>query len=178
MTKGLAIAAFCLCLVLSTDTFSQTTNATLGGTVTDSSGAFVPGVELTAKNTQTGIVTTTLTNESGSYQFPNLQTGTYSITAKLSGFQTQTYNDVVFVVAQQVLLHFSRPVGTVTTAVDVSVAVDTLLAPSSASVGTVLPDYKIRDLPLASRDVLDLVTISPGVEGDNFAGHRVNQVAT
>src|SRR5262245_28990789 len=178
MTKGLAIAAFCLCLVLSTDTFSQTTNATLGGTVADSTGAFVPGVELTARNTQTGIVTTTLSNESGSYQFPNLQTGTYTITAKLSGFQIQTYNDVVLGVAQQVRLNFTLQVGSVTTAVELRVAVDTLLASSSASIGTVLPDYKIRDLPLSSRDVLDLVTISPGVEGDNFAGHRVNQVAT
>ncbi len=153
-------------------------NATLGGTVSDSSGALIPGVTITAANTQTGVVATVLTNETGTYQFPNLQNGVYKVSAELAGFQTQTYNDVILGVAQQVRLNFNLQVGGAATTVDVSVAADTLIATSSSSVGTVLPDYKVRDLPLSSRDVLDLVTLAPGVEGDNFAGHRANQVST
>jgi hypothetical protein len=167
-----------LCFVLSASAFAQTTNATLGGTVSDASGALIPGVTVTATNTQTGIVSSTITNETGAYQFPSLQTGLYRVSAELPGFQTQNYNDVVLGVAQQVRLNFNLQVGAAATTVDVNVAADTLLATSSSSVGTVLPEYKVRDLPLGSRDVLDLISLAPGVEGDNFAGHRVNQVAT
>src|SRR3990172_758972 len=174
----LITTAVLLCLVVSATALAQTTNAILGGTVADASGALIPGVMVTATNTQTGIVSTTLTNETGAYQFPSLQTGIYKVSAELPGFQTQTYNEVALGVSQQVRLNFNLQVGGAATTVDVNVAADTLLATSSSSVGTVLPDYKIRDLPLSSRDVLDLIALAPGVEGDNFAGHRVNQVGT
>src|SRR2546423_10740540 len=88
-------AVLLACLVFSTNTFAQTTNATLGGTVSDASGALIPGVEVTAKNTGTGIVNTTLTNESGAYQFASLQTGTYEVSATLPGFQTSSVKDVM-----------------------------------------------------------------------------------
>src|SRR5215813_3356514 len=66
-------------------------NATLYGTVSDSSGALIPGVEVTAKNTGTGVTSTTITNESGTYRFPSLQPGAFEVTAMLTGFQTQTF---------------------------------------------------------------------------------------
>src|SRR5262245_58128584 len=55
--------------------FTQTANATLGGTIADTTGALIPGVMVTATNTETGIVNTTLTNEAGVYQFASLQPG-------------------------------------------------------------------------------------------------------
>src|SRR2546430_2752734 len=100
-----------LCFALSTLTFSQTSNATLGGTVSDASGALIPGVSVTATNTGTGIVTTVLTNEAGAYQFASLQTGSYKVMAGLSGFQVQTYNNVTLGVSQQVRLNFTLQVG-------------------------------------------------------------------
>ena len=54
----------------------QSTNATVGGTVQDATGAFIPGVMITATNTGTGIVTTVISNEAGAYQFASLQPGT------------------------------------------------------------------------------------------------------
>src|SRR5687768_16168320 len=173
-----AIAATILVCLLLTNTFAQTSNATLGGTVADSSAALIPGVTITATNIGTGVVTTVLSNESGSYQFPNLQTGTYKVSAVLPGFRTHTYPEVELGIAQQVRLNFTLQVGALTSQVDVSVGIDTLLTTSSSSVGTVLPDSKIRDLPLNSRDVLDLVGLAAGVEGNNFAGHRINEVET
>src|SRR5215813_6522725 len=171
--------AFVFLLFLGSFTYNfGQANASLGGTVSDASGALIPGVTLTAKNTQTGVTTSGVTNESGSYQFPNLQTGNYTVSAELPGFRTQTYNDVVLGIAQQVRLNFSLQVGGLTNQIDVSVAVDTTLATSSSSVGTVLPEYTVRDLPLNSRNVLDLVSTSAGVQDSNFAGHRINQVAT
>ena len=83
-----------LCVVFSTHALSQSSNATVGGTVSDATGALIPGVSVTATNTGTGIVVTVITNEAGAYNFPSLQTGTYRVSAELPGFQTQTYNEV------------------------------------------------------------------------------------
>src|SRR5215831_1771352 len=157
---------------------AQTTNATLGGTVSDASRALIPGVTVTATNTQTGIVSTTITNETGAYNFPSLQSGLYRVSAELAGFQTQTYNDVSLGVSQQVRLNFTLQVGTQAQSVEVSVAADTLIATTSASVGAVLPEYKVRDLPLATRNVLDLVGTTAGTQGSNFAGGRLTQLNT
>src|SRR5205814_2975848 len=69
MKKLLMTAGMFLCLVLAGHTFAQTSNATLGGTVSDATGALIPGVTITATNTATGSVNTALTNEAGAYQF-------------------------------------------------------------------------------------------------------------
>ena len=59
-------------------------NATVGGTVSDSSGALIPGVEITARNVNTGIVATRISNEAGNYEFPSLQPGVYTVSASLA----------------------------------------------------------------------------------------------
>ena len=78
-----------LCLGFSSTAFGQI-NASVGGRVSDASGALIPGVEITAKNIDTGILTTGISNETGSYQFPSLQPGRYLVSASLTGFQTST----------------------------------------------------------------------------------------
>src|SRR5216117_1271213 len=138
----LAAVIMLLCLVPSTHVFAQTSNATLGGTVSDASGALIPGVTVTATNTGTGIVTTVLSNESGAYQFASLQTGIYKVSADLTGFQTQSYNSVNLGVSQQVRLNFALQVGGVAQSVEVSVAADTLIATTSSSVGPCSPNIK------------------------------------
>src|SRR5262245_19867177 len=175
--KTAATAAFLLLFVFIAS-FAHTTNATLGGTVSDPSRALIPGVTITATNTQTGIVTTVVTNETGAYQFASLQTGIYKVTAELPGSQTQAYNDVTLGVGQQVRLNFTLQVGTQAQSVEVNVAADTLIATTSSSVGTVLPEYKVRDLPLATRNILDLVNTTAGVQGSNFAGSRLTALNT
>src|SRR5256885_11413718 len=176
--KSFVARALLFFSVLLTTAVAQTTNATLGGTVSDTTRALIPGVTVTATNTQTGIVSTVVTNETGAYNFPSLQTGTYKVTAELPGFQTQAYNDVTLGVSQQVRLNFTLQVGTQAQTVEVNVAADTLIATTSSSVGTVLPEYKVRDLPLASRNVLDLVGTTAGTQGSNFAGGRLTQLNT
>src|SRR5437867_8652841 len=190
MTKPIIATALALCFLLSTHSFSQTSNATLGGIVSDTTNALIPGVTITASNTQTGIVTTVITNEAGAYQFASLQTGTYKVSAELPGFQTQTYSDVVLGISQQVRLNFTLPVGSLAQSVEVTVAADTVLATTSASVGTVIPIYKVRDLPLGGRNVMDLVLKQSGTgpivataragETDQgyFAGGRLSAVNT
>src|SRR5262245_38863866 len=171
--KKFILAVLLVFLLVSTSAFSQTTNATLGGTVSDSTGALIPGVTVTATNTQTGIVTSVVTNETGAYQFASLQTGAYKVTSELPGFQTQTFTNVALGVGQQVRLNFTLQVATQAQNVEVNIAADTLIATTSSSVGAVLPEYKVRDLPLGTRNILDLVNTTPGVQGSNFAGTRL-----
>src|SRR5947207_12700631 len=73
--------------VLAPNTFAQTGNASLGGIVQDSSSALIPGVTITAKNVDTAVTVTQITNESGIYSFPVLQPGTYEVSAELPGFK-------------------------------------------------------------------------------------------
>src|SRR2546425_13082607 len=159
MRKALVVATLILSLLVCGPVFAQV-NAVLSGTVSDASGALIPGVEVTAKNINTGITDTRLSNESGNFVFPSLQPGTYTLSAALSGFQTATYNNVVLGQGQQVRLNFSLQVAAAAQSVEVTIAADTLIATTSSSVGNVLT---IKDLPLASRNVLDLVQTTPGV---------------
>src|SRR5256712_6915048 len=157
----LALSIAVLCVVPSL-TYAQV-NAVLSGTASDASGALIPGVEVTAKNINTGITDTRLTNEAGNFVFPSLQPGTYTLSAALSGFQTATYNNVVLGQGQQVRLNFTLQVAAAQQNVEVTIAADTLLATTSSSVGNVLPDSAVTNLPLQSRNVLDLVAATPAV---------------
>jgi Carboxypeptidase regulatory-like domain/TonB-dependent Receptor Plug Domain len=175
--------AFAACLMFAVAALGQVgINATLGGTVSDPTGALIPGVEVTAKNVNTGVVSTAVTNESGAYRFPSLQPGSYEVNAALPGFQPQAFR-LTLGTAQQINQNFTLQVGTVAQAVEVTAAADELLTAVTASVGTVLPSNQMKELPLVSRNVMDLVTTTmPGVTGtgnadSTFAGITANASA-
>src|SRR5437899_2559427 len=109
MRKALVVATLILSLLVCGPAFAQV-NAVLSGTVSDASGALIPGVEVTAKNINTGIADTRLTNESGAFVFPSLQPGSYTLSAALPGFQNAAYNNVVLGQGQQVRLNFTLQV--------------------------------------------------------------------
>src|SRR5262245_18187845 len=113
MVKRMLTAAVLLFCVLPAHMLAQTSNATLGGTVSDTTNALIPGVTVTATNTETGIVSTFVTNETGAYQFASLQPGTYRVAAELPGFQTRVINDVRLALSQQARLNIVLQVGTV-----------------------------------------------------------------
>src|SRR5436190_11225108 len=120
MRKFLVVgAAVLLCLGLATEVFAQ--NASVTGSVSDSAGALIPGVEVTATNVNTGIVATMISNETGAYNFASLQPGTYKLSASLPGFQTMTFNDIRLSQDQQVRFNFELKVGQISTVVDVTV---------------------------------------------------------
>ena len=152
-----------VCLTASIPLLSQSVNASLGGSVSDASGGLMPGVTIKATNGDTGVVSVGLTNESGVYNFPSLQPGkSYTVSAELPGFQTKAYKDLELGVAQQVRQNFTLQVAAVSSAVDVQIASDSALTASGASVGAVLPDYKVQSLPLVGNNVLDLINIMIG----------------
>src|SRR5688572_9209429 len=176
--KGFEVGVWCLVFAFSA--WAQVgINASLSGTVSDSTGALIPGVEVVARQTDTGVVSTALTNESGTFRFPSLQPGPYDVSAALSGFQTQVFR-LTLGTTQQIRQNFTLQVGTVAQAVEVTTAADQLLTAASASVGNVLPSSQVVDLPLVGRNVMDLVTTTiPGVRGTGsasttFAGVQAN----
>ena len=152
------------CLVATA--FGQANNATLTGTVADSTGAVLPGVAITAANTATGVVTTSLTNEAGAYTIPSLLPGTYTVSAELPGFQKQNYDKVELGNAVSVRLNFSLQVASQAQSVEVTIAADTLLATSSPTIGQVLTEKKVSDIPVVGNNVLDMLTVLGGL--DNF----------
>src|SRR6185295_14753205 len=169
MKAFFARATIILCFLFGTCAFSQVINATLSGTVSDPSGALIPGVEVTAKHTETAVVSMTVTNEAGTYRFGSLQPGPYQVSAALPSFQAQTFQ-LTLGTAQQIRQNFTLQVGGVTQAVEVSVAPDQLLTAQAASVGSALTQRQVVDLPLVGRNVTDLATILPGVRGNGGAG--------
>src|SRR4030095_3750245 len=138
--------------------------AVVTGTVADSSGAVIPGVTVKATATQTGVVTTTISNESGSYNFANLLPGKYTLSASLPGFQTKNITGLELSQNTSYRYNIAMTVATVNTQVEVSVSGDTILATSGASVGQVLSQQKVQDLPIIGNNVLDLITVMAGVE--------------
>src|SRR5947199_10011457 len=147
---------------------SAQVSASIGGTVSDPSGASIPGVEVTATNVNTGITTTQLTNEAGAYQIPSLQPGTYRLRASLAGFQTAARENIQLSQGQQVRFNFTMQGGTVATAGEVLADSATALATTTAPVGDVLPDTEVRSLPLATRNVIDLAFVTARTVGESF----------
>jgi hypothetical protein len=144
--------------------YSQS-NATLSGTVTDSANALMPGVTITATNTGTGVVSTAVTNETGTYNIQSLLPGTYTVSADLPGFQMRTFTDVRLG-NTQVRLNFTLQVASVSTAIEVTASADRLLLESTSSVGAVLPEQTVRALPVVGtmgNDVLDLTRTMAGI---------------
>ena len=180
----LIAATTLLCFALTTIAIAQV-NSAIGGTVQDSSQALIPGVSIKATNTQTGVVATTISNESGAYNFAALIPGTYSVTASLPGFRSKTFSDVQLSAAAPLRLNFTLEVGAVSTQVDVTVAPDTLLTQTGASIGEVLTESRVQNLPVVGNNVLDLVRILPGFREstageafDTFAGAAANTLNT
>jgi len=170
-------AAVWVCLVLSAPLFSQSSNATISGTVGDATGALIPGVTITATNNATGVVTTVISNEAGAYTLPSLLPGRYKVSGSLPGFRTQTYEDVTLGNAAQIRLNFALEVATVAQSVEVTISAQNLLVTSSSSVGEVLPQQSIQDLPLVSNNILDLVGVMAGVQMTNspvFGAEQTN----
>jgi hypothetical protein len=149
------------CLLMAGVAYSQ--NAQLGGIVTDPTGALLPGVTISVTNTETGVVTTTLTNESGAYTFPSLQPGSaYKASASLPGFQTMTVTDIALG-PTSVRQNFQLQLSSAQTLVEVSADRLIELTTSTASVGDVLPQYRINNLPIVGNNVLSFLNTLPGL---------------
>src|SRR3989442_1010939 len=145
---------------------AQVTGATLSGTVTDTSGAVIPGVMVSVKNRGTGVVRNVKTDEAGFYSAPNLLAGSYDVTSSAAGFSTVTQSNITLTVGAQQQLNISMKVGKTVQVVEVTAAAPLVQVTSSAISG-VVESTTVRELPLNGRDWASLATLAPGVTGLN-----------
>ena len=150
---------------------AQGAGATMSGTVSDPSGAFIPGAALSIKNVATGIDRQIITDASGVYNAPNLQPGTYEVTVSAAGFATTVRGGVTLNVGAQQLLNFSLKVGEASQKVEVTGdALPVELA--SSEISGVVTQKAVQDLPLNGRDWTTLATLQPGV--DSLSSNQAN----
>jgi hypothetical protein len=143
------------------------TNASLNGTVTDASGAVVQGAKVSVISRETGLRRETATNESGLYEFPLLQPGTYSLTAQKEGFKQTTEDGLRLEVNQIARINLTMQLGAVSESVEVQ-ATAPLLESSSSAVGQVVEAKAVSDLPLNGRNFAQLAILSPGAIGVGY----------
>ncbi|MBV8819081.1 MAG: TonB-dependent receptor, partial [Acidobacteriaceae bacterium] len=136
-------------------------SAQISGRVMDNSGAVVPEVKIKITNAATGVARETASNESGDYIIPQLQPGTYNISAEKQGFRTTTESGVRLDVDQRASLNLVLQVGQLTEEVSV-VASAPLLDTVEPSIGQVINNKQIVDLPLNGRDYIQLALLSSG----------------
>jgi hypothetical protein len=149
-------------VVLSLAAFMPAFGQTFGeitGEVRDASGALVPGVAVTATNAATNAQRATASNDAGIYSFPSLAPGSYNVRAEKSGFKVYTAK-VEVQVQQTVRLDLEMAVGSVSETVEVSGSVQ-LLTTENATLGHVVENKRIVELPLNGRNYLQLVSLAP-----------------
>jgi hypothetical protein len=163
----------CLSLLIPIAAFSQTANGTITGTVTDASGAVIPGVTLEVKNTDTGVVFQTISTETGTYFAPNLPVGPYSITASLPGFKTLNRTGMTLSAAQTLRVDLPLEVGTAGDNITIS-AEATLLKTETGDIAHNITLEQLTDLPILGignanagssgvRNPFNSTTMVPGV---------------
>ncbi|HOK48344.1 MAG TPA: carboxypeptidase-like regulatory domain-containing protein, partial [Bryobacteraceae bacterium] len=132
------------------------------GEVKDASGAVIPGANVTVTNTATNTSRSVVTNEAGLYAFPALVPGPYRLRVEASGFKTINRGDIELQVQQTARLDFTMEVGQVTETIEVAGSAQ-MMATENATVGTVIENRRIVELPLNGRNFLQLVSLSPNV---------------
>jgi Carboxypeptidase regulatory-like domain len=173
------VFAMGLVILLSSNLGAQTFRGGIGGSVTDSSGAIVPNIDVTATADETGLVHRTTSSGAGEFLFQDLPLGTYSVRANATGFQPEVVRGVTVNGGTIYSLVLKLSVSSLTTSVEVSASALALDTASSVQT-TVVAGKSLQDLPLDSRDFKKIVGVVPGFAGysgvlGSVNGARSNQ---
>ena len=160
MRVGLALAV----LVVSLPASAQQQLGAIQGTISDSTGAVMPGVTVTVTNADTGVTRTTVSNQSGVYRVPSVEPGSYRVRAELQGFRTAGSDDVVVSVGATVGINFTMQAGALEERIQVTASAPDIQT-EKAEISAVVEQKKINDLPLVGRNVLSLTALQPGIMG-------------
>jgi len=161
---SVALGAMAVFALLSGVALAQS-NGTVKGIVKDASGAILPGVSVTLTNKGTQRVQTALTTEVGSYVFPTLPPGTYSVTFDLQGFKKFVRDNVTVNVTETVNVDANLVVGDVTSEITVSEQAS-LVQTTTSSLGRVVEQVMVTGVPLSSRNFTQILALSPGVASE------------
>jgi hypothetical protein len=146
--------------------WAQVDRATLSGVIKDTGGGVVPGATILVTNLATNLESQQTTTESGSYQIVNLIPGKYRIDVELSGFKKSS-QVVTLEVGQRARVDVELAVGSLAETVTVTETAQ-LLNANDATLGAVIPQVQVANLPLAIRNWDDLLALVPGVQGDRY----------
>jgi hypothetical protein len=140
---------------------AQLTTSTIAGVVRDGAGGTIPNVKIVATVSSTGQQREATTNDAGEYVVAQLAPGNYKVTASVTGFQTAVVENVTLDIAERAIVNFTMQVGQVSEQVTVTGTAAPLLEAETASLGQVLTQKALIDLPLNGRNYLTLGSLSP-----------------
>ena len=141
--------------------WAQRDTGTITGTVRDTSGAIVPGVAITVTNAHTNISFSAFSGEAGTYTIPALKAGEYVVTAELAGFKKDLRRGIVVQVNQVAVVDITLQVGEVSEIAEVT-ALAPLIQTQSITLGDVVDEKQVRELPLNGRNFVQLLTLTAG----------------
>lgn len=163
-----------LAIAIATASFAQSDRATILGTVTDSTSAVLPGVQVQVTNVGTNAVLATTTGEAGLYRVDNLPVGSYSVSFSKNGFKTLERKGITLLISQVAEIDAELQVGGATETVQVT-GVGPILQTQDATVSTNLDSEAVSELPLnvqGSRNLSKFMfAYVPGVEGSDYGSH-------
>jgi hypothetical protein len=167
-TLALNFLPLCLllvCLIAMSGAFlhAQTSTATISGDVSDSQGGRLANTKIIVTNADTGVTTGTSTNADGAYTVPSLPIGNYRVEAQRDGFKSSIRGPFPLTVGQEASVHFVLAVGDVGETVEVSAEVSTVDT-NTSSIGWLVGENQVRDLPLNGRNFVQLTLLTPGVQ--------------
>ena len=160
--QRLALLALAVCLS-SISVFAQGGTTSLSGVITDTGGGVIPGASVVVKNDATGISYEAVTSESGTFNVPALDAGTYTATVSLSGFKTAVISNIRVVTSTPAAITVKLEVGALSETVEVKAA-STLIQTQSTAVTSTMGIEQLKQLPLVSRNALYSLAFLPGVE--------------
>ncbi len=151
-----------LALLVVVQALAQDPRGVITGSLTDSSAAAIPGVTVRAVNTETGVAASAVSTATGSYRIPFLLPGPYRVTAELSGFKRFSRDNIEVRVGETVTLPIRLEVGDVTETVEIT-ATTPLLDAATSSLGQVVDQRRILELPQRGGNSMELALLTPGV---------------
>lgn len=174
--------ALLICLVMASSLFGQGGESTqILGIVEDTSGALIPGVVVTATHVATGQQRQVTTGESGNYVITNINPGEYTVRAEKAGFKSEVRSSLLLQLNQKARVDIKLSIGAVSETVEVS-ARGVILNTDDATIGNVVEQKRITDLPLNGRNFANLAGLMPGVikgisSNTNQYGRRDSAIA-
>ncbi|MBI3895298.1 MAG: TonB-dependent receptor [Acidobacteria bacterium] len=165
MSQNIMGKIFVFMVCLAGMALAQVTTGTISGTVSDSTGAVIPGATVTLRNTETGISRTITTNARGRYTAQQLGLGMFEVTAEAPGFQSVVRTGIEMTIGRQATVDFTLQVGAVAERITVTGEAP-LLETTNATVADLVSETQMRELPLNGRSFTDLTAIQPGAITD------------
>jgi hypothetical protein len=159
LMRGLCCVMLFVLMAVSGASAQVGSTAQISGVVADPSGGVLPGADVTAIQTETGFKRSAVTDTNGSFTLSNLPIGPYRLETTLQGFRTMVRTGIVLQVNANPVINVTLPLGDLTETVSVEAAAP-LIETRSASIGTVIENERIEELPLNGRQATDLIILA------------------